>query len=89
MSESNIPDLRLLHEGENLVQSKLELFRKCSTESLLQSLLPGQPGALKVRPAGTILDGNHRIKVLLERNVNINILPRETISRYTDDGLQL
>lgn len=89
MAEPNTPELRLLHEGENLVQSELDLCRKCSTESLRQSLLPGQPGALKVRPEGTSLDGNHRIKVLIERGVNISILPRETNSRYTDGGLQL
>lgn len=87
MADSGDIKLNLLHSEEQLVKSKLELFRAYSTELLINSLAPGQPGSLKVRPEGTILDGNHRIKVLIERGVDINSLPRETILRYTDGGL--
>jgi hypothetical protein len=75
------PPLQLLHSDSALIQLKLDQLSHVSTEALLQSLLPGQPHALKVRPDGTILDGNHRIKILRTRGVDIDQLPREIIVR--------
>lgn len=60
---------------------KLDAFRKLSTEVLLRSLLPGESGALKTRPDGTMLDGHHRIVVLQERMVDVDALPREIVER--------
>lgn len=60
-------------------QPKLAMFRKLTTEVLLVSLLPTEPGSLKVRPDGTIMDGNHRVHVLRERGVNVDDLPRESL----------
>lgn len=56
--------LRLLHSEHVMSRPKLAQFSKLTTEALIESLRPGQTGALKVRPDGTTLDGHHRIKVL-------------------------
>ena len=71
--------LRFLHSAESLVTTKLETIRRWPTETILSSLVPGLPGALKARADGTFLDGHHRLWVLLERGVRIDFLPREII----------
>ena len=75
------PPLRPLHPNESLLRLKIEQFRQISTEVLLASLLPGKPGALKVRPDGTIVDGHHRIAILRERGIDVDVLPREIVPR--------
>jgi hypothetical protein len=71
--------LKPLHAEGSLSQPKLITFRKLSTEDLIDSLRPGESGALKVKPDGTIMDGHHRIFVLREREVNVDALPRESL----------
>ncbi len=68
-----------LHPDSSLSPAKLEGFRKLPTDALIDSLKPGQPGSLKARPDGTMLDGHHRIKVLRERGVDVDRLAREII----------
>ena len=75
------PELKFLHSHSTLNRVKLELFRRLSTGALKGSLAPGQEGCLKARPDGTVLDGHHRIAVLVERGENIHQLPREIIER--------
>jgi hypothetical protein len=75
------PKLQFLHSDETLNRVKLEFFRKFSTEDLKASLAPGNAGSLKVRTDGTVLDGHHRARVLLERGENINALPREIMEK--------
>ena len=77
----SLPPLQPLHPDNALIPLKLERFRRLETTELVNSLLPGQAGALKVRPDGTILDGHHRLKVLRERGLNIDVLPREVIPK--------
>jgi len=60
---------------------KLAAFRRLSTDAIKLSLNPGQPGALKVRPDGTVLDGHHRLAILVERGEDIDQLPRETMEK--------
>lgn len=72
------PPLEPLHHESLLSQPKLTAFRKSETEALIASLRPGEPGALKTRTDGTIMDGHHRIRVLRERGVDVDALPRET-----------
>lgn len=69
--------LKPLHAEGSLSQPKLAAFRKLSTEDLISSLRPGELGALKVKPDGTIMDGHHRVYVLRERGVDVDALPRE------------
>ncbi len=69
--------LKTLHAEGSLSQPKLAAFRKLTTDELVDSLRPGKPGALKARPDGTIMDGHHRVRVLRERGVEVDELPRE------------
>ena len=75
------PTLKFLHSESTLNRGKLDLFRRFSSEELKSSLAPGQPGSLKVRLDGTVLDGHHRLTVLVERGEDIQDLPREIIER--------
>ncbi len=75
------PPLQSLHPDSSLSQPKLAQFSRLTTEELIASLKPGQVGALKVSPDGTLFDGHHRIHVLRERGVDVNALPREMLSR--------
>lgn len=75
------PPLSPLHPDETLLLLKLEQFRRLSTADLCQSLAPGQPGALKTRIDGTIIDGHHRVMVLRERGINVDRLPREIVRK--------
>jgi hypothetical protein len=69
--------LKSLHPEGLLSQPKLAHFRKLSTDDLIRSLRPGESGALKVKPDGTIMDGHHRLCILRERGVDVDALPRE------------
>jgi len=60
---------------------KLEKFSRLSDDALLESLKPGQPGALKTRPDGTVIEGHHRVRVLRDRGVDVDSLPREIIAK--------
>ena len=75
------PPLRPLHSDSSLNAVKLLDFERLSTEELLLSLLSGQGGCLKTRPDGTILDGHHRIRILRQRGVDVDILPRDVIMK--------
>lgn len=70
-----------LHPDSSLSAAKLDGFRKLSTQALIDSLKPGQPGSLKTRPDSTMLDGHHRIKVLRERGIDVDVLEREIITK--------
>jgi hypothetical protein len=74
-SPDELPPLRLLHR--QLIPLKLEGFRKMSTDAIIRSLEPGTVEPLRVRRDGTVMQGNHRISVLIERGINVNALPRE------------
>ncbi len=76
-SDDDAPKLKPLHGEHSLINLKLQMFSKLETEVLIDSLKPGQTGSLKVRPDGTMADGNHRIKVLRDRGVEVDSLPRE------------
>lgn len=75
------PLLKPLHPDGSLLRSKLEAYDKLSDRELIDSLRPGQRGSLEVRPDGTIIDGHHRIKVLRDRGVGVDSLPREVIPK--------
>lgn len=73
--------LKWLHPDSSLSRAKLQMFAGWSTEKLCDALKPGQQFALKARPDDTVLDGHHRLKILRERNVDIDALPREVIEK--------
>jgi hypothetical protein len=74
------PPLGSLHPDGSLSQPKLQEYQRLSTQVLIASLAPGQTGALKARPDGTIMDGHHRIKILRDRGIDVDSLPREVLS---------
>jgi hypothetical protein len=73
--------LKPLHHDGALSQAKLNQYAKLTTQEMIDSLCPGEPGALKVREDGTIMDGHHRIKLLRERGIDVDALPREVIPK--------
>jgi hypothetical protein len=81
MDSAAKPKLRFLHSAEVLNPVKLETFRRLPSEAIKSALQPGQPGSLRVRPDGTVLDGHHRLFVLLERGENIDLLAREIMEK--------
>jgi hypothetical protein len=74
------PPLQPLHHTSLLSRVKLDQYARLTTAELLKSLAPGEPGSLKVRSDGTILDGHHRIVILRERGVDVDQLPREILT---------
>jgi ParB-like chromosome segregation protein Spo0J len=75
------PPLKPLHSDISLSQAKLGELDKLANQELIDSLKPGQPGSLKVRPDGMIIDGHHRIRILRDRGFDVDSLPREIIPR--------
>ena len=73
------PPLQSLHPDSSLSQAKLDQYGKLSTQILIDTLKRGQPNSLKVRPDGTMIDGHHRVKILRDRGIDVNRLPREVI----------
>jgi hypothetical protein len=73
--------LKFLHPASSLSPAKLEALRRLGTDKLKASLNVGHANSLKARPDGTVLDGHHRLAVLLERGIDINTLPREIIEK--------
>ena len=57
------------------------MFSRLSYSELVESLRPGQPGALKTRPDGTMMDGHHRDNVLLGRGIPVDDSPRDVIPK--------
>jgi hypothetical protein len=86
MESSGTPRLAFLHSDEAMSQAKLATFRRVPTDAIRFSLLPGQPGSLKVRPNGIVLDGHHRLLVLLERGEDIHQLPREIMEPESNEA---
>jgi len=78
---SDLPPLTALKADNALSQVKLDLFGKLTTEELIESLKPGQPGSLKVRADGTMIEGHHRIRILRDRAVDVDALPREVVPK--------
>lgn len=74
-----MPKRTPLHPPSSLSKAKLQAMRKSSTERILKSLEPGQPNALKVRKDGVIMEGHHRIVVLQERGIDIDMLECEEV----------
>jgi len=73
--------LQPLHSDDSLSPAKLEEYAKATTDALIESLRLGKPGSLKARPDDTMVDGHHRIKILRDRGVDVDALPREIVPK--------
>lgn len=78
--------LKPLHADHSLIKTKLDEYSKKSDQELIDSLKPGHPGSLKVRPDGTIIDGHHRIRIFRNRGVDVDSLPREIVPKDPAPG---
>ena len=67
--------LKPLHKVNK--ESVLQYWRTKPTTEIVESLKPGGREALRVKPDGTIMNGNNRIQVLRERGIDVDNLPRE------------
>lgn len=76
----NLP-LQSLHDTSLLNRTRLNQYARLTTAELIRSLAPGEPGSLKVRDDGTILDGHHRIAILRERGIDVDQLLREVLPK--------
>jgi hypothetical protein len=87
MNDSNeLPPQKSLHPDSHLNPAKLAGFDRLSTDVRLNSLLPGDDkGCLKTRRDGTILDRHHRIRVLRNRGVDVDRLPREISEKESEE----
>ena len=77
------PPLKRIHPEQTIksgsARFSYDYWRKQSTEAIVESLKPGKPNSLKVKPDGRIFEGNTRILVLEERGFDINSLLRQMI----------
>ncbi|OWA20887.1 hypothetical protein B9W61_25825 [Streptomyces sp. CS057] len=71
------PPLQPLHPNSSLDKSSLDFWGRQDTEDILFSLRPGAREALRVKPDGTVANGNTRIKILRDRGYDVESLPRE------------
>lgn len=72
---SQPPPLRLIHPRSSLREYKLVYFRTRPTDEIIRTLEEGKE-PLYVKADGTVMNGHHRLVVLLERRVDIDRLPR-------------
>ena len=79
VDQPQYPPLKPLHPNSSLNTVKIAQLERLSTEQLVATLLPGQEGCLKTRLEGTILDGHHRIHILRQRGVDVDVLPRDVV----------
>jgi hypothetical protein len=81
-----LPDLRRIHpystyQSDPKAKDALDFCRQKPTGEIVESLKPGNNNKepLTVKPDGTVMQGNTRVKVLEERGYNTNSLPREPL----------
>jgi hypothetical protein len=78
--ESRLPLQRIHADGtleSGVGRFSLKYWRGRKTEEIVESLRPGRHEALRVKPDGRIVNGNVRVKVLEEREFDVNGLERE------------
>jgi len=89
-SDGSFVPLVRLHGDSTITQGNsagYQYWSGKSTQEIIESLKPGAESPLTVRPNGTILDGNTRIKILEERGIDINKLERVIIEKVPLDPL--
>jgi hypothetical protein len=81
--------LKRLHPDSSLKSSSLDYWRGQSTDDIVGSLSKPGDEVLRIRPDGTVLQGNHRIKVLEERGFDTSALrdraivePKESLAPW-------
>lgn len=75
-SSSSQPPLQSIHPDSSLRKSSLDFWDKKSSQEIIDSLKPGAKEPLITYPDGRIVQGNTRIKILRDRGVDVDQLPR-------------
>ncbi|MHA6853454.1 RHS repeat-associated core domain-containing protein [Ralstonia pseudosolanacearum] len=74
------PPLKRIHSDATLDSGSnrysTDYWRNQPTDKIKASLKPGTEEPLRVKPDGRVVDGNTRIRVLQERGIDVNKLPR-------------
>ena len=74
---SERPPLTLAHTEETIQNhAGYDYWKRRSTDDILDSLLPGAGEPLRVRPDGTVVQGNTRVFILRQRGYEVDSLPR-------------
>lgn len=88
------PSIRRLHPDETYetdprAKRSLEYWRQRTTNEIIESLQPdpGNREGLTVKPDGIVVQGNTRLKVLEERGLDVNSLPRAILNEGLDQFL--
>jgi hypothetical protein len=83
VSDASWPPLKRIHSDETLASGvsalSLAYWRRQETKEIVESLRPGKPESLRVKPDGRVINGNVRVKVLEERGFDIDTLDRELV----------
>jgi hypothetical protein len=83
VSDESRPPLRRIHSEGTLESGvgrfSLNYWRGRKTGEVVESLRPGRPEALRVKPDGRVVNGNVRVKVLEERGFDVDGLEREVV----------
>ena len=79
--QQQLPELKTIHTDQaansRLARMSYDYWSNKSTDSIVESLRPGEVDALRVAQDGRVFNGNTRIRVLLERGFDVHSLPRE------------
>ncbi len=67
--------LRFLHPESSMSKASFEYWSGQRTKAIINSLKPGGKEAPLIRKGDLIMQGNTRMRVLLERGVDIDLLP--------------
>ncbi len=74
------------YESDAKAKRSLQYRRQQPTDRIVESLKPGQEEALTVKPDGTIMNGNTRVKILGERGYDVHSLPRQPYRSHSLGG---
>ena len=74
MADERPTSLTRLHDDNALIPSKLKRFRKLDDAAIEESLQAPGDERLRIRSDGTVMQGNHRVKVLEERGYDLATL---------------
>lgn len=63
----------------------MDYLGRLTAKQLCESLMPGKEGDLKTRSDGTVIDGHHRLRLLRQRGIDIDALPREIVDYHASE----
>jgi hypothetical protein len=78
-----MPPLKRIHPDSTLDSGSskysTDYWQSRSNQEIIDSLAPSANEPLSVKPDGRIMDSNTRVRILEERGVDVNSLPRTIV----------